>query len=86
MATEGRGGIRAMQLILGLSWPAMSLSCMCLLVPHKAEGILEHLTLLILVEELEREPQLTRGSKEVKALSPNEQYCHVLVFKDAGIS
>lgn len=27
-----------------------------------------------------------RGDKEVKALSPNEQHCHVFVFKDAGIS
>lgn len=50
-----------MKVILGLSWPLMALSCMCLLIPHEAEGILEHLTLLILVEELERRPQLGKG-------------------------
>lgn len=36
---------------------------MCLLAPHKAGGILEHLTLLILVEELERGPQLGKGQQ-----------------------
>lgn len=51
---KGRGEIRAMQLILGLSWPLMALCCMCLLLPYKAEGILEHLTLLILVKELDQ--------------------------------
>lgn len=52
-----------MQLILGLPWPLMAFFCMCLLVPHKAVGILEHLTLLILVEELEQGPHLDKGQK-----------------------
>lgn len=59
-----------MRLILGLSWPLMALSCMCLLVPHKAEGFLEHLTLLILVEELEQGPQLGKGQQGSESTLP----------------
>lgn len=59
-----------MQLILGLSWPLMALSCMRVFVPHKAEGILEHLTLLILVEELEQRPQLGKGQQGSESSLP----------------
>lgn len=67
---KGRGGIRAIQLILGLFWPLIALSCMCLLLPHEAEGILEHLTLLILVEELEWRPQLAKGQRGSESTLP----------------
>ena len=40
----------------------MALSCKCLLIPHAAEGVLENPMLLILAEELEREPQPGQGA------------------------
>lgn len=58
---KGRGGSRALRLMLYLSWP-IAMSPECLLIPHTAEGVLEKPMLLILAEELERELQPGQGT------------------------
>lgn len=67
---KGRGGSRALQLILRLSWPLMASSCKCLLIPLTAEEVLENLMLLILAEELECKPWPRQGATGNRKQSP----------------
>lgn len=82
---KGRGGSRALRLMLCLSWP-VAMSPKCLFIPHTAEGVLENPMLLILAEELEPNCSPGRGQQGTESSLPNEKHWCVFVSKDAGIS